>query len=425
MTDDGGVPVRCPACRREHLYAPPPYPCACGAPVIPPVAQDAMATPVTDRAWADEWITVHCDSCGKRGEWPQPELDCPCGTVLRVPVDGGAGRGAGLGGEGARPAGTGGKGRDATAGGNEGRRPAEDDDEGRRPAEGDETSGTEVGDNGGRTTGAGGEGRDAETDSDEARTAGSGGEGCDAVGGGEARSAGAGGGNRDATGGDGARAAGAHGGNRDATGGDGARAAGVRGGNRGAQDGDRARASGGGGEDARPLDRPPEGGDAGGGEGGGGEGGGPGDGAGGEGSRRQAPRAARRSRPAFRPVAIRDARDAVTVVALYLRWLGYLNTRSAARRPPSGSRISARGMLAQVDPALRPTTLRDVECLWLTAMTESGDTPVACAFFSLAGYTAGARAGADTLGVPLFTVDPTGTPQPVNSAADELVATGA
>ncbi|MEU6994554.1 hypothetical protein ABZ953_28340 [Streptomyces sp. NPDC046465] len=113
------------------------------------------------------------------------------------------------------------------------------------------------------------------------------------------------------------------------------------------------------------------------------------------------------------------------MAALYLRWLGYLNTRSAARRPPSGSRITARGMLAQVEPGLRPTTLRDIECLWLTAMTEAGETPVTCVCFSLAGYTAGARTRADTLDVPLFTMDLTGTPQPVNSAADELVAAGA
>ncbi|WP_317850473.1 hypothetical protein [Streptomyces venezuelae] len=137
------------------------------------------------------------------------------------------------------------------------------------------------------------------------------------------------------------------------------------------------------------------------------------------------PRTAPRPRPAFRPVTIRDARDAVTVAALYLRWLGYLDTRSAARRPPSGSRIAARGMLAQVEPALRPTTSRDVECLWLTALTEAGDTPVACAFFSLSGYTSGARTRADSLGVPLFTMDATGTPQPVNGAAYELAATGA
>lgn len=122
----------------------------------------------------------------------------------------------------------------------------------------------------------------------------------------------------------------------------------------------------------------------------------------------------------------------MTVAALYLRWLGYRNTRSAARRPPSGARITACGMLAQVDPGARRTTVRDVECLWLTAMTSTADTtdttdttPVSCAFFSLAGYTDQARARADSLGMPLFTMDATGTPQPVNGAAEELVATGA
>ncbi|MGV9885200.1 hypothetical protein [Streptomyces sp. NPDC003006] len=136
-------------------------------------------------------------------------------------------------------------------------------------------------------------------------------------------------------------------------------------------------------------------------------------------------------------MTIRDGRDAVTVAALYLRWLGYRNTRSAARRPPSGARITACGMLAQVDPGARRTTVRDVECLWLTAMTSPTDTtdttdtadadttPVSYAFFSLAGYTEQARARADSLGMPLFTMDATGTPQPVNGAAEELVATGA
>ncbi|WP_436842892.1 hypothetical protein [Streptomyces venezuelae] len=274
------VPIRCPRCGREHVYAPPSYPCACGIPVAPPVSRDASPEPVTDRTWAEEWITARCAACGHEGHWPQPELDCPCGAVLRIPI-----------------AGTG--------------------------------TGTETG------TGAG---------------------------------AGAG------------TVAGAV-------------------------------------ADARP-DEGSDGSDK-----------GPGDAATGvphgHPSHIPLPRTAPRPRPAFRPVTIRDARDAVTVAALYLRWLGYLNTRSAARRPPSGSRIAARGMLAQVEPALRPTTPRDIECLWLTAMTEAGDTPVACAFFTLAGYTPGARTRADSLGVPLFTMDATGTPQPVNGAAYELVATGA
>ncbi|WP_419249573.1 hypothetical protein [Streptomyces griseorubiginosus] len=118
----------------------------------------------------------------------------------------------------------------------------------------------------------------------------------------------------------------------------------------------------------------------------------------------------------FQPITIRTARDAVTVAALYLRWLGYQDIRRADQRPPSGIGLAARGLVAQVDPTVRPASLRDVECLWLTAMTESAH----CVYFSLAGYTTEARARADALGVPLFVLDLTGTPQPVNSPADEL-----
>ncbi|KPI24683.1 hypothetical protein OV320_7888 [Actinobacteria bacterium OV320] len=74
--------------------------------------------------------------------------------------------------------------------------------------------------------------------------------------------------------------------------------------------------------------------------------------------------------------------------------------------------------MAQVDPSVRPASLRDVECLWLTAMTESAD----CVYFSLAGYAEEARARADQLRVPLFVLDLTGTPQPVNAMADALDA---
>ncbi len=127
-----------------------------------------------------------------------------------------------------------------------------------------------------------------------------------------------------------------------------------------------------------------------------------------------------RGRPAFQPVTIRTARDAVTAAALYLRWLGYRDIRRADQRPPSGIGLAARGILAQVDPTVRPASLRDVECLWLTAMTESAE----CVYFSLAGYADDARAHADTLGVPLFVLDLTGTPQPVNDLADQLDAAG-
>jgi hypothetical protein len=127
----------------------------------------------------------------------------------------------------------------------------------------------------------------------------------------------------------------------------------------------------------------------------------------------------RESSPAdFRPVAIRTPRDAVTATALYLRRLGYRDVRRAAQRPPNGIGLAARGILAQVDPTLRPAAPRDVECLWLTAMSES----VRCAYFSLAGYDDDARGVANRLGVALFVLDLTGTPQPVNSPADELAA---
>ncbi|MFC9283596.1 hypothetical protein [Streptomyces collinus] len=132
-----------------------------------------------------------------------------------------------------------------------------------------------------------------------------------------------------------------------------------------------------------------------------------------------APAPARRD--PFRPVGIRTARDAVTATALYLRWLGYRGVRRADQRPPSGVGLAAHGLVARVDPVLRPAAPRDVECLWLTAMTESAR----CAYFSLAGYDEDARACADTLGVPLFVLDLTGTPAPVNGPGRALAEAGA
>lgn len=250
------VPVRCPVCRREHLYAAPSYPCACGAPVVPPLDRLGEPTVVTHRTWDDEWVTVRCELCGRECEWPHPELGCSCGTVLRVPVDGMAPP--------LSPA---------------------------VPTDLDDTP-------------PDGQGRDEE-----------------------------------------------------------------------------------------PL-LPPRGGST------------------SRGTHRNSPGTA------FQPVTIRTARDAVTAAALYLRWLGYNGIRRADQRPPHGIGLAAHGILAQVDPSVRPASLRDVECLWLTAMSESARS----VYFSLAGYADDARAAADRIGVPLFVLDLTGTPQPVNSLADELAA---
>ncbi|MEU3888207.1 hypothetical protein [Streptomyces sp. NPDC029041] len=239
--------VRCPACRREHRYTTPAYPCVCGAPVAPRLVRDGTATPVSHRVWQDDWVTVRCGSCGRRGEWPRPEVGCSCGMTLRVAVM----------------------------------------EDGESAAARGGTAGVDA------------------TSASEAVTV-----------------------------------------------------------------------------------------------------------------RRAAPAA----RPPFLSVTIRTARDAVTATALYLRWLGYRGVRRADQRPPSGIGLAARGVVAQVDPVVRPATLRDVECLWLTAMTES----VEAVYVSLAGYADDARARADALGVALFVLGLDGTPRPVNGPADVLAtsATG-
>ncbi|MGW1494464.1 hypothetical protein [Streptomyces sp. NPDC002402] len=126
-------------------------------------------------------------------------------------------------------------------------------------------------------------------------------------------------------------------------------------------------------------------------------------------------------RPSFRPVTIRTARDAVTAAALYLKWLGFQDVVQPEVRPLSGIDLRGPGLVAQVDPSTRPATLRDVECLWLNGLSVSA----AGVFFSLAGYADDARSRADDLGVPLFVMDLTGSPQPVNAAADELISKGA
>ncbi|MFG1810396.1 hypothetical protein [Streptomyces sp. NPDC049040] len=125
-------------------------------------------------------------------------------------------------------------------------------------------------------------------------------------------------------------------------------------------------------------------------------------------------------RPPFRPVTIRTGRDALTAAAQYLKWLGFADVRLAGDRTANGIDLRGKGLVAQVDPTTQPTAVRDVECLWLNCANEDA----AGAFFSLAGYAHDARLRADHLGVPLFVMDLTGTPQPVNDAADALIRSG-
>ncbi|WP_309235461.1 hypothetical protein [Streptomyces sp. TRM64462] len=323
------VPVRCPACRRAHAYQPPVYPCACGAPVAPPLMRGAPAEPVVHRTWTDEWVTARCLACGRQDQWPQPELGCPCGTVLRIPV-----------------------------------RPVTDAVPPRSPGRGGTARGA---------TGGGGDHAGTPADPATPGVPASHKDPMDPTDCTDPRSPNGSTYPTDPTGtGSGPGPAGTPGAARpEAT----ASTTGVS----------TVRTG------AAPF--PP-------------------------------PSTPAVVRPAFTPVTIRTARDAVTAAALYLRWLGFREVvQPEERRAAVASGIDLRGpgLLAQVDPTTRPVSLRAVECLWLEGLAASSTA----VYFSLAGYEERARARAEGVGLPLFVMDLTGSPQPVNSAADELLARGA
>jgi ribosomal protein S27E len=124
-------------------------------------------------------------------------------------------------------------------------------------------------------------------------------------------------------------------------------------------------------------------------------------------------------RPAFEPRPIRTGQDAVTAAARYLSWLGYASVVPTAGRETSGADLRGDGLLARVEPSTRPVSVRDVETLWLACL--HGE--VAGAHFALAGYDPLAAERADELAVPLFALDLTGTPRPLNEAAHTLIRT--
>ena len=125
----------------------------------------------------------------------------------------------------------------------------------------------------------------------------------------------------------------------------------------------------------------------------------------------------RSQRPSFEPLTIRTAQDARAAAARYLRWMGFEDVTAAENRPASGVDLRGRGVIAHVDPTTSPVSARAVETLWLNGLNESATA--VC--FGLAGYVPPARTRADELGLPLFVIDLTGTPQPVNDAASELL----
>ncbi|MFF9425534.1 hypothetical protein [Streptomyces sp. NPDC014746] len=438
------VPVRCPECLRTRPYAPPAFPCSCGSPVAPTVAADQPAEPIRHRTWADAWVTVRCAACGHEHDWPHPEMRCPCGTVLRIPVRAGAEDPAGTeeapdvdaaGAEGAAVGRVDVPGAEDAAAGAGGRPTAGQSPEELRPSTaGDPATGTPSGTAGDPATGAaGGSGR-------HRRTAPGGSEGtADGLDGTPA-------GRGEAYEGDGGTGDGGtgDGGTADADGTDDEPRA-LPGETGSPWFGPGPRARGGtstpesdpvtqpttdpdpgpsaypsSAPDSDPTDYP-------------GSAPGPASGSDPVGPRSFAERypvsvpppvTAPHPAPvrgAFRPVTIRTSRDAVAAAAGYLRWLGFRDVVQPEERPASGVDLRAPGLVAQVDPSTRPAGLRAVECLWLNGLTSA----TVSVFFSLAGYTPEAHTRAAEIGLPLFVLDLTGTPQPVNDAAQALTTGGA
>ncbi len=104
----GAQAIRCPACRREHLYEPPSLPCPCGASLKVPLLRGGVPVQVRFRSWEDSWLSMRCPHCGRSDQWPQPEFTCNCGATVRLPVDRASrphatGGGAGTGPQGTRP----------------------------------------------------------------------------------------------------------------------------------------------------------------------------------------------------------------------------------------------------------------------------------------------------------------------------------
>ena len=136
--------------------------------------------------------------------------------------------------------------------------------------------------------------------------------------------------------------------------------------------------------------------------------------------RHRSPPAARCGPPSSRSRSAPPA-DCVTAAAQYLKWLGYPDVTRTQERTASGVDLRGFGVVAQVDPTTHSTALREIECVWLNGLNDSA----IAVFFSLAGYARDARSRADELHIPLFVMDLTGTPQPVNDAADDLITYGA
>ncbi|MFC1434927.1 hypothetical protein ACEZDB_30225 [Streptacidiphilus sp. N1-3] len=126
-------------------------------------------------------------------------------------------------------------------------------------------------------------------------------------------------------------------------------------------------------------------------------------------------------RPPFVPHPVRTSDDAILAAARYLEWLGFGELEVSDSQDREGVCLLGSTVVAQVDTWTEPADLRAVECLWLNTLHADELQPV---MFTLAGYNQESRNRADQLLVALFELDLAGVPQPVNSAARELLRTG-
>ncbi|MFC1420662.1 hypothetical protein [Streptacidiphilus cavernicola] len=126
-------------------------------------------------------------------------------------------------------------------------------------------------------------------------------------------------------------------------------------------------------------------------------------------------------RSPFVPHPVRTSDDAILAAARYLEWLGFGELEVSDSQDREGVCLLGSTVVAQVDTWTEPADLRAVECLWLNTLHADELQPV---MFTLAGYNQESRNRADQLLVALFELDLAGIPQPVNSAARELLRTG-
>jgi hypothetical protein len=126
-------------------------------------------------------------------------------------------------------------------------------------------------------------------------------------------------------------------------------------------------------------------------------------------------------RQPFVPHPVRTSDDAILAAARYLEWLGFGTLEVSDSQDREGVCLLGTAVVAQVDTWTEPADLRAVECLWLNTLHADELQPV---MFTLAGYNQESRNRADQLLVALFELDLEGVPQPVNSAARELLRTG-